>query len=89
MEEPCVTQRYFCSISIKDIIDHVVNGVCVGSKCVAYDWGSKGVCILVLIYACVVSCFGFFFTPMFFLSLSKKQKSFNQLVFKAKENLIF
>lgn len=43
-----------------------------GSKCVTYDWGSKGVCILVLIYVCVVSCF--FFTPFFFL-LVKNNKA--------------
>lgn len=44
-----------------------------GSKCVTYDWGSKGVCILVLIYVCVVPCFCFFFFTPFFFSLSKEQ----------------
>lgn len=45
-----------------------------GSKCVTYDWGSKGVCILVLIYVCVVSCFCFFFNSIFFL-LVKNNKA--------------
>lgn len=47
-----------------------------GSKCVTYDWGSKGVCILVLIYVCVVSCFGFFFFySIFFFLLVKNNKA--------------
>lgn len=46
-----------------------------GSKCVTYDWGSKGVCILVLIYVCVVSCFCFFFFTPFFFLLVKNNKA--------------